>query len=84
MKKNLIDFSKSNPQLKVVTSVVPNRHPILIGEYSTPDFLFVIARKWSFKTNLCKKYESKGHLGTRSVWLLDIRIGDGIEKYKWT
>ncbi|KAK8802739.1 putative mitochondrial ribosomal protein [Blastocystis sp. subtype 4] len=33
MKKNLIDFSKSNPQLKVVTSVVPNRHPILIGEY---------------------------------------------------
>ena len=35
MKKNLIDFSKNNPQLKVVTSVVPNRHPILIGEYST-------------------------------------------------
>lgn len=34
MQKNLINFASSNPQLKVVTTPVNNRHPILIGEYS--------------------------------------------------
>ncbi|KAK8814731.1 ribosomal protein L51/S25/CI-B8 family protein [Blastocystis sp. ATCC 50177/Nand II] len=33
MQKNLINFASSNPQLKVVTTPVNNRHPILIGEY---------------------------------------------------
>ena len=34
MKDNLIDFAKENPQLQIEAAVKPNRHPLLIGEYS--------------------------------------------------
>ena len=48
MKKNLINFSSANPQLKVVASVVPNRHPILIGEYSNGCFFQLSVQRTAF------------------------------------
>ena len=48
MKKNLINFSSANPQLKVVASVVPNRHPILIGEYSNAHLRYLNVQRMAF------------------------------------
>ena len=49
MQKNLIDFSKKNPQLKVVTEYLPNRHPILIAEYKNGEMRQVCVKNMSQK-----------------------------------
>ena len=82
MKRNLIDFSKSNPQLKVVTSVVPNRHPILIAEYSICLSSTFISRKWFIASSLREKYVTEGYLGTCRLSFVFLRVGHGYEKYK--
>ena len=82
MKRNLIDFSKNNPQLKVVTSVVPNRHPILIAEYSICSSFVFISRKWFITSGMCEEYVTEGYLGTCRLSFVFVRIGYGYEKYK--
>ena len=82
MKKNLIDFSRNNPQLKVVTSVVPNRHPILIAEYSICLSSAFISRKWFVTPSMCEKYVTEGYLGACRLSFMFFSIGDGYEKYK--
>ena len=63
MQKNLIDFSKKNPQLKVETQYLPNRHPILIAEYSFFSFYGFLVIENGQSRQVCVK-----NMSQKEIW----------------
>ena len=63
MQKNLINFSKENPQLKVVATPINNRHPIIVGEYSTTDVRSHDGIENGLSRQICVK-----NMSQRDIW----------------